>query len=187
MSAMRTSFNIQHYIFSFMVFVKYWGIPKSIKRVFGISRKNVVFFKSSTLPGGFTHKKTLLVSPIWTWICITTLTHADFKIRIRSHEKPENLDSTWSKHVRTAPKTLSISRQRLTDNVSLAKTDRLKCETTLFRDGSNPMISFDPKCFKAVRSSLEKIWQRCFEERIVEVSYRGLNLQMHKLFAVGPH
>ena len=187
MSAMRTSFNIQHYIFSFIVFVKYLGIPKSIKRVFGISRKNVVFFKSSTLPGGFTHKKTLLVSPIWTWICITTLTHADFKIRIRSHEKPENLDSTWSKHDRKASKTLSISRLRLTDNVSLAKTDRLKCETTLFRDGSNPMISFDPKCFKAVRSSLEKIWRRCFEERIVEVSYRGLNLQMHKLFAVGPH
>ena len=43
------------------------------------------------------------------------LTYADFKNRIRSHERPENLDSTWSKHVRTAPKTLSISRQRLTD------------------------------------------------------------------------
>ena len=86
------------------------------------------FLKSSTLPGGFM-KNILLVSPIWTWICITMLTHADYKNRIRSHEKPENLDSTWSKHVRTAPKTLSISRQRLTDNVSLAKADRLKCET----------------------------------------------------------
>ena len=86
-----------------------------------------------------------------------------------------------------AQKTLSISRLRLTDNVSLAKTDRLKCETTLFKDGSDPMI-FDPKCFKAaVRSSLDKIWRRCFEERIVEVCYRGLNLQMHTLFAVGPH
>ena len=133
-------------------------------------------------------KKTLLVFPIWTWICITILTHADFKNRIRSHEKPENLDSTWSKHDRMAPKTLSISRLRLTDNVSLAKTDRLKCETTLFKDGSNLLVSFYPKCFKAaVRSSLHKIWRRCFEERIVEVCYRGLNLQMHRLFAVGPH
>ena len=77
------------------------------------------FFKSSTLPCGFIKKKSLLVSPIWTWICITMLTHAYFKNRIRSHEKPENLDSTWSKHVRTSPKTLTISRQRLTDNVSL--------------------------------------------------------------------
>ena len=42
------------------------------------------------------------------------------------------------------------------------------------------MMSFDPKIFKeAVRSSLDKIWRRCFEERIVEVCYRGLNLQMH--------
>ena len=42
------------------------------------------------------------------------------------------------------------------------------------------MISFDPKFFKAaVRSTLDKIWRRCFEERIVEVCYRGLNLQMH--------
>ena len=32
------------------------------------------------------------------------LTHAEFKNRIRSHEKPQNLDKTWSKHVRTAPK-----------------------------------------------------------------------------------
>ena len=82
----------------------------------------------------------------------------------------------------------SISRLRLTDNASSAKTDRLKCETTLFKDGSNPVISFDPKCFKAAeRSSLDKIWRRRFEERIVEVCYRGLNLQMHRLFAVGPH
>ena len=87
------------------------------------------FLKSSTLPGGFM-KNILLVSPIWTWICITMLTHADYKNRIRSHEKPENLDSTWSKTC-SAPKTLSISRQRLIDNVSLAKTDvRIKCETT---------------------------------------------------------
>ena len=50
------------------------------------------------------------------------------------------------------------------------------------------MILFDPKFFKAAgRSSLDKIWRRCFEERIVEVCYRGLNLQMHTLFAVGPH
>ena len=56
-----------------------------------------------------------------------------------------------------------LSRLRLTDNVSLAKTDRLKCETMLLKDGSNPMISFDPKCFKAaVSSSLDKIWRRCF-------------------------
>ena len=34
---------------------------------------------------------------------------------------------------------------------------------------------------------MDKIWRRCFEERIVEVCYRGLNLQMHTLFAVGPH
>ena len=39
----------------------------------------------------------------------------------------------------------------------------------------------------AVRSSLEKIWRRCFEEHIVEVCYRGLKLQMYTLFAVGPH
>ena len=51
----------------------------------------------------------------------------------------------------------------------------------------NPMTSFDPKFFKAaVRSSLDKIWRHCFEERIVEVCYRGLNLQMHTPFAVGP-
>ena len=154
MSAMRTSFNIQHYIFSFIVFVKYWGIPKSIKRVVGISRKNVVFFKSSTLPGGFTHKKTLQVSPIWTWICITTLTHADFKNRIRSHEKPENLDSTWSKHVRTAPKTLSISRQRFIGQNWQVEMWNYAQNLSRFKDGSNPMISFDPKFFKAVvRSS----------------------------------
>ena len=35
------------------------------------------FFESSTLPGGFI-KKTMLVSPIWTWSCITMLTLADF-------------------------------------------------------------------------------------------------------------
>ena len=47
---------------------------------------------------------------------------------------------------------------------------------------------FDPKFFKAaVRSSLDEIWRRCFEERIVEVCYRGLNLQMYTLFSVGPH
>ena len=40
---------------------------------------------------------------------------------------------------------------------------------------------------KAVRSSLEITWRRCFKERIVQVCYRGLNLQMHTLFAVGPH
>ena len=34
---------------------------------------------------------------------------------------------------------------------------------------------------------MDKIWRRCLEERIVEVCYRGLNLQMHTLFAVGPH
>ena len=88
------------------------------------------FFKILNTPRRIHTKKTHLVSPIWTWICITILTHADFKNRIRSQEKPENLDSTWSKHDRTVPKTLSISRQRLTDDVSLAKTDRLKCETT---------------------------------------------------------
>ena len=51
------------------------------------------------------------------------------------------------------------------------------------------MISFDPNFFKAAggRSSLDKIWRGCFEERIGDVCYRGLNLQMHKLFAVGPH
>ena len=49
------------------------------------------------------------------------------------------------------------------------------------------MIPFDPKFFKeAARSGLDKIWRRCFEERIVEVCYRGLNLQIHTLFAVGP-
>ena len=37
------------------------------------------------------------------------------------------------------------------------------------------MISFDPKFFKAaVRSSLDKIWQRRFEERFVEVCYNML-------------
>ena len=46
-----------------------------------------------------------------------------------------------------------------------------------FKDSSNPMISFDPKFFKAaVRSSLDKILWRCLEERTVEVCYRGLNL-----------
>ena len=146
------------------------------------------FLKSSTLQA-----ESPLVFPIWTWICSTILTHAEFKNRIRSHEKPENLDSTWSKHVRTAPKTLSISRQRLTDNVSLAKTDRLKCETTRRICRPSRMVvrsnhTFDPKFFRAaVRSSLDKIWQRCFEERIVQVCYRGLILQMHTLFVVGPH
>ena len=104
-----------------------------------VSHAKCSFFKSSTLPGGVI-KKTFLVSPIWTWICITILTHAEFKNRIRSHEKPENLDSTWSKHVRTAPKTLSISRQRLTDNISLAKTDRVEMwyyaqNSSRFKDG----------------------------------------------------
>ena len=57
-----------------------------------------------------------------------------------------------------------------------------------FKDGSNPMISFHPKFFKAaVRGSLDKIWRRCFELCIIEVSYRELNLQMHTLFEVGPH
>ena len=57
-----------------------------------------------------------------------------------------------------------------------------------FKDGSNPMISFDRKFFKAaVRNILDKIWRRCFEERIVELCYRGLSLQMHTLFALGPH
>ena len=50
-------------------------------------------------------------------------------------------------------------------------------------------ISFDPKCFKAAgRSSLEKIWRPCYEERCqynVEVCFHALNLQMHILFAVG--
>ena len=40
-----------------------------------------------------------------------------------------------------------FSRQTLTDNVSLAKTDRFR-----FKDGSNPMISFDSKFFKATLS-----------------------------------
>ena len=39
---------------------------------------------------------------------------------------------------------MSVSGQRLTDNVASAKTDRLKCEN-YFKDGGNPMISFDPK------------------------------------------
>ena len=56
---------------------------------------NYSFLKSLTLPGGIT-KKTLLVSPIWTWICTTILTHSDYKNEIRCHEKPKNLDSTWS-------------------------------------------------------------------------------------------
>ena len=112
---------MQHYIFFFIVFVKHTKIHKTCLRNL---MQNVVVFKSSTIPRGFT-KKTLLVSPIWTWNCITILTHADFKNRICSHEKPENLDRTWSKHVRTAPKTLSISRRRLTDNVSLAKNGEL--------------------------------------------------------------
>ena len=87
----------------------------------------------------------------------------------------------------SAPKALSISRLRLTDNVSLAKTGRLKCETTRRIRRASRMV-FDPKFFKAaVRSSLDEIWRRCFEERIVEVCYRGLNLQMYTLFSVGPH
>ena len=134
------------------------------------------FFKSSTLSGGFI-KNFSSISNL-----NTMLTHAEFKNRIRSHEKPENLDSTWSKHVRIVPKMLSISQQRLTDNVSLAKTDRLKCETT------RRMVVIQWYNFKAAeRSRLGKIWWRCFEERIVEVCYQGLNLQMHTLFAVGPH
>ena len=40
-----------------------------------------------------------------------------------------------------------------------------------FKDGSNPTISFDPQFFKvAGRNSSENIWRRFFEERIVEVS-----------------
>ena len=136
-----------------------------------------VIFRSSTLQCGFV-KKALLVSPIWTRICITILTQADFKNRIRSHEKPEN--STWSKHVRTAPKTLSISRQRFIGQNWQVEMWNYAQNSSRFKDGSNPMISFDPKFFKAaVRSTLDKIWRRCFEERIVEVCYRGLNLQMH--------
>ena len=43
-----------------------------------------------------------------------------------------------------------------------------------FKDGINPMISLGPKFFKAAaRTSLDKIWLRCFEERIVEVWYEG--------------
>ena len=60
----------------------------------------------------------------------------------------------------------------------------------------NPMrdeldIVFYPKLFKvAVRSIFDQIWRRCFEERvnlIVEVCYCALNVQMHTMFAVGPH
>ena len=119
------------------------------------------------------------------------LHHHFDKRRIRSHEKPENLDSTWSKHVRTAPKTLSISRLRLTGFIGQnwqVEMWNYAQNSSRFKDGSNPMISLDPKFFKAaLRSTLDKIWRRCFEERIVEVCYRGLNLQMHTLFAVGPH
>ena len=39
------------------------------------------------------------------------------------------LDSTWSKHVHTVPKSGQF-HDRVTINVSLAKTDRLNCETT---------------------------------------------------------
>ena len=47
-------------------------------------------------------------------------------------------------------------------------------------------ISFDPKFFKAAgRSSLDKIRGTC--RCTVKVCYRTLNLQMHTLFAVGPH
>ena len=87
------------------------------------------FFKPSTLPGGFI-KNSSSISNLNLNLHHPLLTHAHFKNRIRSHENPENLDSTRSKHVPTPPKTLSISRLRLTNNVSLAKTDRLKCETT---------------------------------------------------------
>ena len=64
-----------------------------------------------------------------------------------------------------------------------AKTDKLKCQTTQnssrFKDVVRSNDTFDPKFFRAaVRSSLNKIWRRCFGERIVEVCYRGLNLQM---------
>ena len=151
------------------------------------SQAKCSFFKSSTLPGGFI-KKLFEYLQLNLNLHHPLLIHADVRNRIRSHEKPENLDSKWSKHVRTAPKTLSISRQKLTDNVSLAKTDWLKCETTRRIRRANSMISFDPKFFKAaVRSSSDKIWRRCFEERIAEVCYRWLNLQIHTLFAVGPH
>ena len=75
-----------------------------------------------------------------------------------------------------------------TNNVSLAKMFNYTQNSSRFKDDINPMISFDLKFFEtAVRNSLKKIWRRCFEERIVEVCYRGLNLQMHTLFAVGPH
>ena len=75
-----------------------------------------------------------------------------------------------------------------TNNVSLAKMFNYTQNSSRFKDGINPMISFDLKFFEtAVRNSLEKIWRRCFEERIVEVCYRGLNLQMYTLFSVGPH
>ena len=77
---------------------------------------------------------------------------------------------------------LSISRRRLTDDVSLAKTDRFEWETTRrIRRASRMVVrsndTFDPKFLRAaVRSRLDKIWRRCFEERIVEVCYRGLNV-----------
>ena len=96
------------------------------------------FLKSSTLPGGFM-KNILLVSPIWTWICITMLTHADYKNRIRSHEKPENLDSTWSKHVRAAPKKLSISWQ--TNRQHFIGQNWQVEMWNYAQNGSNPMIS----------------------------------------------
>ena len=155
------------------------------------SHTKCIFFKSSTLPGGFI-KNSSSISNLNLNLHHPLLAHADFKNRIRSHEKPENLDSTWSKHVPTAPKTLSISRQKLTDNVSLAKTDRLKCETTCRIRLASRMVEIQwyiwSEIFKAaVRNSSDKIWRRCFEERIVEVCYQWLNLQMHTLFAVGPH
>ena len=142
------------------------------------------------------NKKALLVSPIWTWICITILTHADFKNRVRSHKKPEKLDSTWSKRVRPCSYgvknvldfAIETNRQRFIGQNWQIEMWNYGQNSSRFKDGSNPMISFDPKFFKAaVRSCMDKIWRRCFEERIVEVCYRGLNLQMHTLFAVGPH
>ena len=75
------------------------------------------------------------MNPLWTrihqFICSTIIwVISDHWSWSRSSQRNAPLDSTWSNHVRTAPKTWSISRQRLTDNVSLAKTGRLECETT---------------------------------------------------------
>ena len=118
------------------------------------------------------------------------LTHADFKNKNMLSQKTWKLRQHVMKTCSFGAKnvvnfTTETNQQRFIGPNWQVEMWNYAQNLSRFKDGSNPMMSFDPKIFKAaVRSSLDKIWRRCFEEPIVEVCYRGLNLQMHTWFAV---